>query len=260
MSVMDILKKDIGGKKKEPMAEAPTNVEATEMAAATVPAPAKGSRGIPAVLSGLPHADLLPPEIGQRHRAKTARRGMRLALVAVVAVAALGIGGAWSLDMLSRSSLAAAQAESAELAAKQAGYKDVQEVQQTIAVGEAAQRVGASVEIDWKETLDSIQAALPAGMTLDTVDADSVSITESYRDGDSPLDSTNVAKITLSLKSSALPSVPDLLNSLAKVKGVVDAQPTSVSLDDVGYTTTVLVHLDDSAFTGRFTNDKKANG
>lgn len=259
MSIMDVLKKDLGGKKK-PGEGSPVESGAAPAEAASATTGARTTRGVPAVLSGLPRVDLLPPEIGQRQRDKAARRWMRVSVFVVLVLSLAGIGGAWALNMIAQSSLVAAQGESQQLAAKQTEYKDVQDVQQTIAVGEAARRVGASVEIDWKSVVDQVQGSLPAGVSLDSVEANSISVTEPYRVGDSPLDGTSVAEVTLTLKSQSLPSVPELLNSLSGLTGFVDAVPTSLTLDESGYTTTVTLHLDEKAFTGRYDDAKKADG
>lgn len=257
MSIMDALKKDLGGRKtktSEGVAAPGSELALTgpSTSAPTEPATAAKSKGVPLALSASPRANLLPPEIGQRQRRKSARRWMRVAVFVVLVLTVAGVGGAWALSMLAQTSLAATQAESVRLAGQQAGYADVQSLQREIAIGGAAQRVGGSVEIDWQSYLNALQASLPAGVTMDTVQADSVSITDPYRVGDGPLDSTSVAELTFTAKSPTLPTIPDWLNSIAQLPGFVDANPTSVTLADDGYTTTITMHIDASVFTGRF--------
>jgi Tfp pilus assembly protein PilN len=206
----------------------------------------------------MPRVDLLPPEIGERNRQLSARRGMRLLIFFALIVVLVGVAGAWYLSTLAQLSLAAEKSKTSTLIGQQSQYNDVRHAQDAIAVGEAALRVGASTEIDWQDYLQQLAASLPAGVSLTEVVIDSESATVPYPQSDVPLQGARIATLTFTASSATLPMVPDWLDRLRGLPGFVDAVPGSVTLDTNGYTASITMHINEEAFSGRFDEKKDA--
>ncbi|MBE7194932.1 MAG: hypothetical protein INR66_20955, partial [Gordonia polyisoprenivorans] len=134
-----------------------------------VRADAAASRTAPNESASVPRANLLPPEIGQRNRAKKTRRHMRMALVGIVIVAVGATGGAFAYNSLAQTRLAVAQSDATRLAAEQAKFGEVKAIQDHITLGAAARKVGGATDIDWSDYLSQLEAALPAGVTVDSI-------------------------------------------------------------------------------------------
>ena len=202
-----------------------------------------------------PRVDLLPPEIGERNKAKGVRRGLRAIIFLTVIVVLVAIGGAWYLTTNAVLGLSAEQHRTTTLAQQKNQYADVSTAQRAIELGEAAQRVAGSTEIDWQDYLQHLQASLPAGVTLTAVVTDSETATTAYSQSDVPLEGSRIATLTFTATSSTLPIIPEWLDALRKLPGFVDATPASVALDEGGYTVTITMHINDGAFSYRFTPD-----
>jgi Tfp pilus assembly protein PilN len=202
---------------------------------------------------GSPRVDLLPPEIGARNKAKAVRRGLRAIILLTVVVVVVAIGGAWYLTTNSVLALVAEQHRTTALAQQKNQFADVSDAQRAIELGAAAQRVAGSTEIDWQDYLQQLQASLPAGVTLTAVVTDSENATTAFPQSDVPLEGARIATLTFTATSATLPIIPDWLDALRKLPGFVDATPGSVTIDQGGYTVSITMHINDGAFSYRFT-------
>jgi Tfp pilus assembly protein PilN len=200
-----------------------------------------------------PRVDLLPQALRIRQHQKRVRRWLRLGLAGVVALVALGTAGGMILSATAQGSLAAAQDETLDLLAQQAQYSDLKDVQERIALTEAAQSVGAGTEVDWSAYLGALRTTLPAGVTLTSVTVDSASPTKGYEQPTVPLEGARIATLTFTALSPALPDVPTWIDALATLPAFVDAVPDSVTLDDSGaYVVNMTMHIGADAYSGRF--------
>ena len=132
-------------------------------------------------------------------------------------------------------------------------------IQSETASVEAAQKVGASTEIDWKDYLTKVQSTLPTGVTITSVSIDSATPLESYAQSTGTLQGPRIATLTFTATSPSIPSVPDWLDSLAGLRGYVDASPGSVEKDSTTstYKASITMHINQKAFDGRFASAEK---
>jgi hypothetical protein len=219
----------------------------------------RGDRGTSVVrgralhFGGTPRVDLLPPEVHVGKRAKSLQRGLRLGVLAVVAVVVAATGGAWFLASVSHGSLVSAQQQTVGLLSQQAEFAEVRDVKTNVAVAQAAQQVGASTEIDLKSYLLQLQATLPAGVTILTVDTSSASPVTDFAQSTVPLEGGRIGTLTFTASNPTLPSIPTWLNGIRSMTGLVDAIPNSVDLQEDGtYTASITMHINSNAYSGRF--------
>jgi hypothetical protein len=206
-------------------------------------------------VGGAPRVDLMPPEIRTKRSQLRVRRSLRLALFGVAIVVIVGCGATWLLATVAQTTLSSAQAQQQQLIAQQATYSDVTSTQKSIALTQAAQKVGDSSEIDWQAYLDKLQATLPAGTTISTVAVTSATPMGTFgqASASTPLQGARVATIIFTVASPSLPSVPQLLDGLKTLPGFVDATPGSLSrIDTGGYTVNLELHIGTQAFANRF--------
>lgn len=211
------------------------------------------------VIGGEPRVDLLPLEVRKERKAKVMRRRLGLAAVGVLAIVLVGSAAATALSMQAQTRLSDEQARTADLLAEQSKYIEVRDVQDQVTLVQAAQQVGASTEIDWKKYLESVQATLPAGVTIDSVSIDSASPMAIYDQPTTPLQGARVATVSFTATSAILPDVPTWLKALAKLPGYADALPSSANLDAATdtYKVNITMHVNDVAFSQRFVTEGK---
>ena len=206
------------------------------------------------VIGGVPRVDLLPPEVKARRKAKAIHRllGYGVAAVALVVVAA--IGGVSALGLQAQAQLSSAQLQTGVILAQQKKYLEVRQVQREVSLVQAAQQVGASTEISWKDYLMKVQSTLPANVVIKTVTIDSATPLAIYAQPTAPLQGARVATLTFEATSPTLPEVQVWLTALATLPGFADATPGSVSLDPTNnvYTAKITMHINEAAFDGRF--------
>lgn len=201
-----------------------------------------------------PRVSLIPPEVLAGRKAKAVRRSLLWGVLGVVAITIAAIGGTAVLGLQAQLALASAQAQTGELLAEQHQYLEVRKVQDQVALTQAAQQVGASTEIDWKDYLQKVQATLPSDAAMTSVTVDSATPLATYEQPTAPLQGARVATLTFEATSPVLPVVPAWLTSLSTLPGFADATPGSVSLDETTklYTVTITMHINDAAFDKRF--------
>ncbi|MGY4858097.1 hypothetical protein [Cryobacterium sp. AP23] len=210
------------------------------------------------VVGGEPSVDLLPPEVKKDRAAKAVRRHLGLGVIGVVAVMVVGTGASVALAVQAQAQLASEQALTPALIKEQAKFGEVRSLQREADLIKAAQQVGASTEIDWKEYLERVQGILPASVTIETVAVDSATPLAIYAQPTAPLQGARVATVGFTATSAVLPDVPTWIDSLATLPGFADALPGSVSRDDTGvYTVEVTMHVNDAAFAQRFATEEK---
>lgn len=224
---------------------------------AAEPSPRRARAATPreAVTVGFePRVSLIPPEVVAGRKAKAVRRSLVWGVLGVVAITVAAIGGTAVLGLQAQLSLASAQAETADLLAQQHQYIEVRKVQDQVTLTQAAQQVGASTEIDWRDYLQKVQATLPSDATMTSVTVDSATPLATYEQPTVPLQGARVATLTFQATTPVLPVVPAWLTSLGTLPGFADATPGSVSLDDTTklYTVTITMHINDAAFDKRF--------
>lgn len=201
--------------------------------------------------------DLLPPEVKAARRNDAIGRRLLIVLVVVIALVATAIGGSTVMAMQANSTLSAAQAETASLAQQQQQYAKVRAVQSQIALTEAGQEVGASTEIDWQAFLDKVRAVTGGGLAITGISFDSASPLAAYQQSTVPLEGARVATVTIQVSAPNLDAVSAWLTQLSGLPAVADVSPGAITLDGSGYTASAIMHLNDSAYDGRFAQKGK---
>ena len=118
-----------------------TNFDAVVSAPDTLPAPRRGlelRRTPVVVVGGLPTVSLIPRELKAAARGRSVRRLLVVGVVAAAVVAAGATVGATALAGAAQAQLDAANERTQTLSRQLAKFRDVQALQQSIAVGEAA--------------------------------------------------------------------------------------------------------------------------
>jgi len=220
-------------------------------------APRSASRSSAGVveIGGVPRVDLLPPEVRAERRAGVTVRRAWMGVVGAAAVVAIGVGAAVAANVTSQADLLGAQAETQSLLVEQGKYTEVRDVQRSIDRLVAAQAVGGSTEIIWRDFLTDLQGTLPDGVVVTTITLDQATPIESYAQGDAPLQGARIGTLTFTAESATLPSVPDWLDGLTTLPGYTDATPGTVTLEEGVYDATVTMHIDQRAFSGRYAKD-----
>jgi hypothetical protein len=216
-------------------------------------APAPAKRGLelrrrpPVILAGgLPTVSLLPREFRAAARGRTIKRAFVAGVVVAVAVAASATAGATALSNAAQSRLDDSNATTQQLVGQLAKFREVQALQQGIAVGNAAVQVGTSTEIDWQAQIDAVESAMPAGWTVTSITADSASPVQSYTQGTSPIEMPRAATMLVSITTNDISSVGPWLRELRSTKAYADAT-ASVLSDSSSYNIQLTLHLSPKA-------------
>ncbi|WP_426516256.1 hypothetical protein ACPPVQ_16730 [Diaminobutyricibacter sp. McL0618] len=204
-----------------------------------------------------PRVDLLPPEVRASRKRDALARQLVVWLVIVIVIVVAAIAGSAFFALKSQEALTAEQAKTQSLLLQEQKYSVVNEVQSQIQLTQAGQQIGASTEIDWNTFLNKAKGTIPANVTLTAVTVDSASPLTAYPQSAVPLQASRVATVTLTVTSKSLPDLPLWLSALATLPGVADTAPGGITLASAGeYNATATIHLNESAFDGRFDTQK----
>ncbi|MFE4467546.1 hypothetical protein ACFRFH_01915 [Leifsonia sp. NPDC056824] len=248
---------DGGKRRRHPKEGAPSKAQRTPKGRGAKKDEAASAHQGPSVLREEPRVDLLPPEVKTSRRHDAIARRLVLALVVVIVLVAAAIGGSTFLALQAGSTLAAAQQQTTALTSQQQKYVGVRQVQNQIALAKAGQEVGASTEIDWTAFLSKARATIGGGLSLSGITIDSASPLAAYQQSAVPLEGARVATVTIDVHATNLDEVSAWLAQLAALPSVTDVSPASITLDQSGYTASAIMHLDASAFDGRFATKGK---
>jgi hypothetical protein len=201
-----------------------------------------------------PRVDLLPPEVRAERKARSTRRSLGYAVLATLIVVVLAIGAAFAFNVAAQARMLVAQAQTATLLTQQQKFIDMRVVQAQVEVAQAAQQVGASTEIDWKDYLTRVQGTLPSNVAIDKLTVDSSTPLAIYTQSTAPLQGARVATVTFTASSATIPQVPTWLRSLATLPGYADVTPGTIDLDTTTglYKVNITMHVTDAAFDKRF--------
>lgn len=210
------------------------------------------------VIGGESRVDLLPQELRIKRKVKIVRRrlGFLVITVAVIVVGFSALVRAQAGQAKFELSMEVANARSIVL--QKIKYGEVQKIQKQADTILAAQQVGTSTEINWKNYLSAVQATLPLNVSLDSVNIDSATPFSSYVQASAPLQGERIATLSFTAVSSTLPQVPKWLIALATLPGYADANPGSVNRNETGsYSVNITMHINQAAFSRRFSTPGK---
>jgi Tfp pilus assembly protein PilN len=206
------------------------------------------------VVGGEPRVHLLPKEVIERKKSKATSRRLGFGVVGVAVIVAAGVVVATLSMMSANTALSSAQAQTVLLQQQQAKYGQVTKIKADAAAIQASQKLATAQEIAWQPYITDLQATLPAGASITAITA---GIDSPFAAPTSttviPLQGPRIATLTATL---VMPqgSISGWLNSLAALKGFVDANPDSVIVATGGdYTVAVTIHVNSGALANRFT-------
>lgn len=199
------------------------------------------------IVGGLPTVSLLPREFKAAARGKSIRRAFVAGVVVAVVIAGGATAGATALAGAAQARLDASNATTQRLIGQLSGFRDVQALQQDIAIGNAAVTVGTSTEIDWQKQIDAIESDMPSGWTVTTIQADSATPVTTYPQGSTPLDRPRAASLQMGITTNDITAVGPWLRKLRDIPSYADATASVVSDDTAGYTIQLTIHLSPKA-------------
>lgn len=202
-------------------------------------------------VGGVPQVSLLPKEIRDAAKGRTTRALLGGAVVLAVALAA----GASALASVSATEaqqrLDAANTQTQTLAAKLGKFTDVQKLQQQVALGEAAVRVGTSTRIDWKQQMDAIEAEMPPDFIISAFTVDGATPMADFAQGSGALDVPRAATVTMNVDAPTINRLPYWLRLLRSMPAYADASATAEATSDddgvSGYSVTITAALSPKA-------------
>ncbi len=236
-----------------PQKRGPFGLQLPTRGAAAAPTPARPVKGA-ATVGGVPMVSLLPPEL----EIEAKRRGIKRRLVAGVVVVAIATGGgiAWSAGQAqhAQQDAMAAQAEVTDLNLQIGRYAPITRMEASIALGKAAERVGSSTQIDWRQVIQQVEANMPADYTVSGIAISAGSPIQAFSASAVPLQNGVVGSVTIIAKTSSIDTLPSWLLALRGVKGYSDASP-AISSDGLTFTVTVVMHVTDAAYVTPLTKE-----
>ncbi|WP_241992768.1 type IV pilus assembly protein PilM [Cryobacterium frigoriphilum] len=199
-----------------------------------------------------PRADLLPPEVKEGRRGRVLRRRLAGVMVGVVVLVLAAMGGV-TLELINRTSdLKLAHADAKVLVGDENQYYELSRVEQGIAEITAARLAATATEIDWQNYLAQIGALLPDGVTLGTISVTS-GASAVAADGVAPATGAVAATFSMSVETTSLTQIPDLLDNLRTLPGYVNATVGGLIRSETGgYQTSLELTVSDGAFANRF--------
>jgi hypothetical protein len=197
------------------------------------------------LVGGSPQVSLLPAEVREAGAVAAHRRKL-IALVVVAAVVAAGaIVVAQQVRARDEARLADANRQSQMLSSQLAKFADVRALQKQIAVGKAGVSVGSSTLIDWQQQIDLIEAAMPAGYTVTSLNADGATPLAIYPQSENLLEPRRAATILMTTTSATSgDEFSRWLSELRDIPSYSDATANvSYNTDSGTYTTDLTIHL-----------------
>jgi Tfp pilus assembly protein PilN len=208
----------------------------------------------PLVVGGSPRVNLLPPEVHAERRDAVLRRRLGMAVLGVVVVTVLGVGAATLNSSAALTRYDEARDDTTSLLSQQGKYIEVRLLAQRLDELQEARQTGSATEILWRDFLDNIRLSLPGGVVMETVLVSAANPVVALAQPTAPLQGPRTVTVVFTGTSTTVPDSAAWLRGMENVTGYVDASVDSISRDDETqlYSTSITLHLDERAFSGRF--------
>lgn len=208
------------------------------------------------VLGGEPHAQLLPPSVKLREKARSTRRLMAMVVVLAVVVAGAGTFGAYWFAYQAETELAASQARTIEILAEQSKYAEGAELAAQVEATETAQRIVTANEIDWLELAGAVLGYVPCDCITVEIGLTSPAPWEPPLIPEGPLRAARIASMTLTLSATDYFSAATFVGSVRELEGLDDAFITGTKFEDGQYKTMVVLTFDSEVLARRYVVDE----
>jgi hypothetical protein len=199
------------------------------------------------VAGGLPTVSLIPRELRAAARERAIRRYLVMGVATALVVAAAATAGATAIAAGAQARLDTANAQTQSLVGQLGKFRDVQVLQQDLALGNAAVGVTTSTEIDWQTQIDAIEADMPKGFSVTSFQADSATVVAAYGQGASPLEKPRAATVQLSVTTADITGLPKWLRMLRSIPAYADATASVLSDGTSTYSVQLTIHLSPKA-------------
>ncbi|MGX5682073.1 hypothetical protein [Schumannella luteola] len=218
---------------------------------------ARAAKPLPGlVFGGEPRANLLPPEVLERSKARRARGYLVLAVVLVLAATGGGYVAASLYALRAQSALEAAQTRTTELLQEKASYAEVISATNAISLITQTREQASSTEVIWGDFVaDELLAAIPGTVLfVNTIIASAPMPWEAPLATAGPLREPRVGTFQLRY---ATPTAPDALAIYRSFESIEWVSDISIDLiekidDPVGYATTITINLNADALSQRW--------
>jgi hypothetical protein len=213
------------------------------------------------VLGGTPRAHLLPKEVAAQRKAKSLRRNLLLGLAGVVIIVIGGVAFVSIQLAAANADQLTAQSQTAALTAQQRKYGAVTSVQSQVQDIKTVQPLSVSGEILWGPYIESLQATLPAGVTIVQFDAKLAQVptnaTAAAPTTATPLQGDHVATLSVTAMGPQA-AISQWLAIVPSLKGVVNSNPGAVAVSPDGrYKANVDLLIGKGVLAQRFTKVAK---
>lgn len=201
-----------------------------------------------------PYVNLLPPEVGQRKQAASARR--RAIFVAIVAIGVVILASAgMNLYALQRYlALENARSLTQTLITQQGEYNDVRVADQMVKSATSAQIFALSTEVSVDDIITALGNKIPdSAAGIISYSFETATPLQSFGAGVSVLEPERIAQFAMEISFSSVAEADKWLRSTTDVTGVIDG--TLVSAENEGdgsFTVNVIIYIDETALVHRF--------
>jgi type IV pilus assembly protein PilN len=210
-------------------------------------------------------ADLLPPEIVEHRRGRTARTIVLIALAVLMALLGAAYSGSLYQTHTARDALALAEDEASRTQGQQNRYADLVAAQAETKQISTALGTLLADDVRWATVLGNVRGAVPGGVTLGTVAA-TVNDATTARSGSGAVALPDhsghrlVGRLTITGTAGKKPDVAAYADALAKINGVTGVIVLDTNATEHGMTFTIQTDLTDVVLGGRFTATTSGSG
>jgi hypothetical protein len=211
------------------------------------------------VLAAEPRAQLLPPSVKEREKARTMRRRMVMLIVLALVVAAGGI--AWGVLRAAQAQLAlvAAQQQTDAILAQQGQYADAARLADLATKSKEAEQIVTSTEVQWEALFAELLRYVPEDTAITGVAFQGPAPWEPAFPPEGPLREPRLAVVTLELTGLDYAGAAQFVANIPPLYGFSDVKIDSTEFKDGRYITTVKLTLTQDAASGRFASDDPAD-
>lgn len=212
----------------------------------------RAPRGQIIELGGEPRINFLPPEIQDRKDARRRRRALFMLVLAVAVLCGIAYFYAAQYATEQQAALEREQQVTLDLLVQQGQYSEASALAKRVEITHGAATVLTSTEVFWRDYIDEITRALPAGVSVEgwsLVTANSLENT-SGPIGLFPV--TPLVIVDLQVTASGLAAISILMDNLANVTGVSWVNLGTVTLTEDSYETTIRLTVNGDVYEKRF--------
>jgi len=220
--------------------------------------PKSGKFGIPP----RPQVNLMPPEVVEGRHLVIVKRRLLWSIIALLVICVLAFAGAFVLRAAADQRYNDALAQSDTLMAQKKQFSPVIQVQTDITNTTNARSFALATEVNWTNYAYSIQAALPKGVTIQSLTVVGIDPGSPLAEGADPLTRPGVAVISFSALSETLPDASAWIEALSAIPGLADVNLQSSVLQDqtgeVSYLVSATAQVTEEALANRTFTDPTA--